>query len=406
MKHCRPQSAGRGHIRLAILVAAILAILGTSTYVIGTEISERRIKQQNLGLAIDNLPESEMMKFTVSNDLEGVKVHSLKLQPKRSYQFRHGLLYSDLDGFLRITEDYKLEPVPSEKIEETFKKNGRSYYVKFEYVESQEGFLSTHRNIYHKNEKGEILLNGTDGNSNQWPIYVNLDTGAIRDALPELNEEDFEGRVGYGEMLRDGILISTVVNEQRGSMSAYNNLYWIAPGTSDIRTIELPSRNMMYYVQNDTVYCRNFPGKLYCMDDNFEFQLISEFVSYDDPSCGIVTVRTETGELGIHDIVNGELYVIDGLKVTPTDIDETQGYNASRYDVNGRIVVQHLDINYEKSIAYIDMVGILNIQTGQLQFLNIENAYDAYHNGWLDENRFGVIYKDGFHHYLSIYEFT
>ncbi len=404
-KNCQPRSSGLSMARIGILIAAIVTLLGTSTYVIGTEVSDRRIVQQNLGLAEDNLPDSKTMKFTISDCFEGVKVHSLKLLPKRTYHFRHGMLYSNLEGFLRITEDYKLESVQTQKIDKTFEKNGRNYQIVFEYAESEDGILSTHRDIYYKNEKGEILLNGTDGYSNQWPAFVNLETGTVRDALPEWSDEDFEGRVGYGELFRNGILISTIVNEQRGSDGAYNQLYWIEHGASEARTIELPGRKMMYYVENDTLYCRNLPGKLYFLDENFEFQVVSEFSSYDDLTRGLFTVRTETGELGIHDVINGELYVIDGLMVDYTDIDETLGYNASRYDVNGRISLQHLDMNYEKSIAYIDMLGILNPQTGQLQILQIENGYDAYQNGWLDENRFGVIYKDGFCNYLSIYEF-
>ena len=78
------------------------------------------------------------------------------------------------------------------------------------------------------------------------------------------------------------------------------------------------------------------------------------------------------------------------------------GYNATRYDSDGRIALVQTELRSEEKRVALCKLGILNEETGELKLLEIENDYDGYTINWLDENRLAVIYDE---QYLCIYEF-
>ncbi len=341
------------------------------------------------------------MTFTASEEVAGAAIHYLELLPMQTYSFIHGMLYSRADGFMRITQDYQLERVAAKTIQTTFEKNGRIYELNFSYVDSEEGVISPHKSLYKRNENGEILLNATSSGSYQWPVYVNPETCSVRDALAEYTAEDFDGREVYTYALRGGYLICTIIHE---NSSNSKNIYYYVSGAGEApQIIDIPYRSMA--VWKDSVYAQDPAGRLYRMDENFAFEMIADYRTADELTQGLLTVRTEQGELGILDALSEDVYVVSELFVNVNELDETRGYNASRYRDNGKIALVHTAMDYEKLQTVIDRIGIFDTNSGTLRYLQIDNGYDGYQNHWLDENRFAVVYSDGAKQYLCIYEF-
>lgn len=411
--------------RFIAVAAAMLIVLTGTALAVSPSFREMTLKLLDLGKAIEDMSAAQVMTFTTGEYTDGVTIHYMELNPNKSYSFEHGWL-AEWDGdswsnYLRITEDYRLETLEMQNIFGFIEKNGRKYTVNFDYIETEGGILSNINRVIQKNENGEVFLVPTGGGSNQWPVYANPETGAIRDALPDWTDSDFEGRVCYADELMGGILVSTIVNDgvvvEDNSVS-YNMLYWIGNGAAEARIIEMPEDEYGWYCENDTLYCKNRQGHLYRMNENFEFELICAYETGDDLTNGLYTVATEDGELAIVDVYTGETYVISGSNVDPGapdeascgritgDIDETTGYNATRYGSDGLIALIQTDWIPEEGRVALLKLGILDTDSCQLKLLEIENEYDGYHVGWLDETRLAVIYENGVEQYLCVYEFT
>lgn len=406
-------------LRSAAFAAVMMVVLATTAFAVSPEFRELTVSLFKLGISEETMTDAQVMDFTVSEDMEGVTVHYLELD-EADYTFVHGMLYNEETGFTRITEDYRLEKVETENILGFLEKNGRKYFLSLDYVETEAGVLARRKSILHKNDQGELFLVATDGNGNQWPVYVNLETGEIRDALPDWTENDFEGRVGYADQLMDGILISTIVDDGavvNGNSVSYNMLYWIADGASEAVVIELPEDEYGWYCENGALYYKNRKGYLFRMNDDFEFKLICDYETGDDLTNGLYTVATDNGELAIVDVYSGDTYVFADYFVDPGapneesigrimgDTDETMGLNATRYSTDGVIALVQTDCKWVESRVALEKLGILNMETNQLKFIEIENEYDGYHNGWLDDYRYAVMYEDQESTYLCIYEF-
>ena len=384
-------------VKTAAFAAVLACFMITTAFGAITVLREYPGEVKVLGTDMQKLTDAQAMGFTVSQENEGVEKHYMELHPVHSYHFRHGMLRSRQDGYLRITQDYQLEPVEMKAVHLTLEKNDRTYSLDFAYRDTEAGVLSDHRSVYYKNERGEILLDVTDGSS-QWPVYFNPETGTLRDGLPQWTEEEFEGRVGGAYALKDGLLITTIVND--GLPNARNNLYWIAPGAEKAKIIELPG-NGLWHPENDTIYYQNDSGQLYVMDDHFQFQRICEHETMDYLQDGLLTVSVR-GKLGILDAFTGELFVFEEIEASITD---TMDYHAVRYGAQGTIALVHTEWVHDPDRIVLRSLGVLNRQSAQLQLLQIENDYDGGHCNWLDENRLAVIYKSDAGQLLCVYEF-
>lgn len=403
-------------VRAAVLAAVLIFLLGTTAFAVSPNLREWTISLFKLGTNGESMTDAQVMNFTVSEDMEGVTVHYLELN-KADYTFIHGMLYSEETGFIRITENYRLQEQETKNFLGFLNKNGRKYFLNLDYLETETGIVAHRKSILHKNEQGEILLIATDGSSNQWPVYVNLETGEIRDALPGWTADDFTGDVGYGYEFRDGILISTIVDEFKvvnGESAAYNLLYWIADGAQEAVLIELPKDEYSWYCENGELYYKNRRGHLFRLNNEFQFELICEYETGDDLTNGLYTVATDNGELAIVDVYSGDTFVISENYVDPGapdensggrimgDIDETMGLNATRYSKDGIIALVQRDLIAEEQRVALTKLGVLDMENQQIRFIDIENSFDGYHSGWLDDERFAVIYDS---QYLCVYEF-
>ena len=415
---------GFGLVRFVAVAAAMCMLLAVTAFAASPELREWVFGIRNLGTSESNLADARIMTFTTGEYTDGVTIHYLELESGKLYNFEHGWLSTwdnGWTGYTRVTEDYRLEALEMQNFVGILEKNGRKYFVNFDYIETEDGILSDVNDVLRRNENGEVFLVSTGVGSNQWPVYVDLETGEIRDALPDWTDDDFEGRVGYADELMGGILVSTVVNDGvviDGNSVSYNMLYWIGNGAEDARIIALPEDAYGWYCENDALYCKNRLGQLYQMNENFEFELICDYRTGDDLTNGLYTVATEDGELAIVDVYTGETYVLSGINVDPGapdedsggritgDIDEIMGINAIRYGSDGLIALVQTDWIPEEDRVALLKLGILDTEACQLKLLEIENEYDGYHVGWLDETRLAVIYENGGKQYFCVYEFT
>ena len=402
--------------KMAAFAAVMVCMVFTTAFATSAEFRNWTISFLNLGVSQTEMPEVEVMKFHHEAQADGVTMHYMELD-RNDYLFSHGIIYNDNEEYFRITDDYQVETLDMKPISASLEKNGREYHnLKRYYLETDEGIFTSMKYILQKNAQGEIFQMLTDGNSNQWPVYVNLETGAVRDALPNWSTDDFQGRVIYAYELRGGILVATIVAENKvvnGNSVAYNKLYWIGEDTEEPIIIEMPDKEYGWYCENDNLYCKNIQGHLFWLNENFEFELICAYETGDDLSNGLYTVATENQELAIVDVYTGDTYVISGYTVDPGrpsgyrgreggDLDETTGLNAIRYHAGSKIALVHTEISWKAEKVALKKLGILDTATNELRFLEIENNYDGYRVAWLDENRLAVIYDAK---YLCIYEF-
>lgn len=410
--------AKRSHtrwIRAVSAAAAIVCVLATTAFAVSPEVRDWTVSLLKLGVSREEMSDAVKMEFH-HEEADGYSIHYLALD-NDNYSFIHSMLKSPQAGYLRITEDYQLKPVEMKSISVSLEKNGRVYCENFEFTKTEKGVVSWQKNILRENNMGEVFLNPSDGKSNQWPVYVNLETGAVRDALPGWTEGDFDGRVTYSYELWDGILVCTLLDEFKlvdGNSASYNAYYWIPNGSDQAVQIELPEDEYGAYCENNEFYCKNIHGHLFRLNHDFEFELLYDYETGDDLTNGLYTVTTENGELAIIDVYTDEVYEIPAYSVNPGkpdgyrgrtgpfDIDETMGYNAIRYNADGKIaLVQKNWVPEEFRVALLKL-GILNEEIGELRMLEIENKFDGYHTYWLDENRLATIYDN---QYLCIYEF-
>lgn len=412
MKQAGKPRKGTRFLRIALLAAVMVCMLATTAFAVSPEFRNWTVSLFNLGVSRQEMTDAEVMEFRHNGEVDGVSLHYLELD-KGNYTFYHGMLTGPQTGYVRITEDYELLPVEKKLLTASLEKNGRIYGKELDYFEADGKIYTSGRAVIRKNEQSEIFVVLTDGNSHQWPAYVNLETGEVRDALPDWTEQDFPDRVTYGYELMGGILVSTIVDEDNGNREDYNNLYWIAEGAEEAVVIELPWDAYGWYCENGGLYYRDGYGSLYQVKEDLTFELVCSYATGDDLTVGLYTVATENNELAIVDVYSGNTYVIPGYTVDPGssigvrareggDIDETMGYNATRYNADGRIALVQTDWVPQEERVALRKLGILDEETGELKLLEIENEYDGYTIRWLDENRLAVIYDSN---YLCIYEF-
>ncbi len=403
MKRAEEQPRRRNPAAILIL-AAVIALMATTALAESTDLRVTEAEQEKLGTVLLQMKDAEKMDFMKLDAPDGVKVHTLQLPGGWHHSFEYGLLYTQSQGFFRVTDDYRLEKMEYETMDIDFEKNGRVYNFDYNcnYVQSDGGIITMHGRFLEA-VNGEVLIPATDGNSNQWPVFWNLENHTYRDALPGLTEEDFKGRISYAQWLNGDILVSTVVGE------SYNELYLVDVDTMQIIPIELPSR-AQHNVDDGILYCNTPNGAWYRYSNSGTFELIDNFSTNDHPSGGLLTVATAKGELGIYDMLRDETIVIEGISVEAYDMRSTVGYNATRYRSDGNIMISHVTQDMVMGVRKLDQLLILNPETGTLKKLQIESDADINRlgsvHGWLDEYRYAAICTDENGNYLCIYEFT
>lgn len=385
-----------------VILAAVIALMATSALAESTDLRVTEAEQEKLGTVQLLMKDVQRMEFTKLDTPDGVSVHTLQLPGGWHHSFEYGLLYTHNQGFFRITDDYQLEKLEYETMDIDFEKNGREYNFDYNcnYVRTRGGIITMH-GTFMEAVNGEVLIPATDGNSNQWPVFWDMESKTFRDALPGLSEDDFNGRIAYAQCLGENILVSTVVRE------SYNELYLVDSDTMQIIPIELPSR-AQYDVDDGILYCTTPNGAWYRYSEG-SFVLLGNFLAEDHPSDGLLTVATAKGELGIHDMLRNETIVIEGILSEADDMRSTVGYHATRYRTDGNIMISHVTQDMVKGVKKLDQLMLLNPETGKLKKLQIESDADINRlgsvHGWLDENRYAAICTDKTGNYLCIYEF-
>ena len=390
--------------RGVLIAAVLLTVVVTTSFAAITKARQVQTVIDPIGTVHEEMTDAEPMHFTAAEQISGVRIHYMDLAGAKQYSFHHGMLKDPSGQFYRITDDYQLENIKMQYVNHTINKSGKTYTLDFTWIETEKGILSSHRYIYHPDEKCEIFLNATDGRSGQWPVYLNTVTGEVRDALPKFQPDDFTGRIGYAYQVNHGIVISTVV-EATESASGYKLLYWIEDDVTEAKIIDVPE-NARLSIEHGRVYYQNDRGQLYQMDEDFTFRQISEYKSGTYIENGLLMVAVNN-KLGILDVQSGDVYVLDDISLTPPNFMEMHEYYVMRYSTDGRIALMHADWITDESEFRFGMsnIGILDTENAKLELLAIENDYNTYQGYWLDENRFAVIYKDDLRQYLCIYEF-
>ena len=394
----------RFRVTRAVAIAATLVTLLVTT-AFAAIVNTRQIPTvvEPIGTVQEDMTDAEPLHFSVSGEVDGVRVHYIEFAGAKAYSFHHGLLKTPGDQYYRITEDYQLKRVEMNHVNHKLDKNGKTYTLDFEWLNTEKGVLSDHRYIYQPDENNEIFLNATDGRSGQWPVYLNILTGEVRDALPDWTADDFVGRIGYTYLVKGGRIVSTIDETAQKQVSRQ---YWIANAEKEAKLIEKPE-DARISIEHGNVYYQNKSGQLYQMDENFAFQQISEYKTSAYIENGLLLVSVNN-KLGILDVQSGEVFVLDDIRLTPPNYMEMLDYAVLRYSADGRIALMRTEWVTNESEFRIEMnqIGILDTQNGKLELLTIENDYNAYQGYWLDENRFAVIYQDDLRQYLCIYEFT
>ena len=393
----------RFRVTRAVAIAAMLVTL-LATTAFASIVNTRQIPTvlEPIGTVQEDMTDAEPMHFSVSGEVDGVLVHYIEFAGAKAYSFHHGLLKTPGDQYYRITEDYQLDSVEMNHINHKLDKNGKTYTLDYYWLNTKKGVLSDHRYIYQPDRNDEIFLNATDGRSGQWPVYLNILSGEVRDALPDWTADDFVGRIGYTYLVNGGMIVSTIDETAQKHVSRQ---YWITPEAKEAKLIEKPE-DARISIEHGNVYYQNKSGQLYQMDEDFTFRQISEYKTsaYIENSLLLVSVNNK---LGILDVQSGEVYVLDDIHLTPPNYMEMLNYAVLRYGTDGRIALMRTEWVTNESEFRIEMnqIGILDTQNGKLELLTIENDYNAYQGYWLDENRFAVIYQDDLRQYLCIYEF-
>ncbi|MEE1329418.1 MAG: hypothetical protein UHS47_12850 [Oscillospiraceae bacterium] len=389
--------------RAVAIAATLVTLLATTAFAAIVNTRQIPTVVEPIGTVQEDMTDAEPMHFSVSGEVDGVRVHYIEFAGAKAYSFHNGLLKTPGDRYYRVTEDYQLESVEMNHVNHKLDKNGKTYTLDFEWLDTEKGVLSNHRYIYQPDYNNEIFLNATDGRSGQWPVYLNILTGEVRDALPDWTADDFNGRIGYTYLVNGGMIVSTIDETAQKHVSRQ---YWIAPGAEEAKLIEMPE-GARISIEHGNVYYQNDRGQLYQMDEDFTFRQISEYKTSAYIENGLLLVSVNN-KLGILDVQCGEVYVLDDIRLTPPNYMEMLDYAALRYGTDGRIALMRTEWVTNESEFRIEMnqIGILDTQNGKLGLLTIENDYNAYQGYWLDENRFAVIYQDDLSQYLCIYEFT
>ena len=111
-------------LRAAAIAAVMVCLLAATAFAVSPEFRDWTVSLLKLGVSREEMTDAAMMEFRHEEVTDGVTIHYLELD-KSNYTFVHGMLVSPQTGYLRITEDYRLEPVVMKKLSVSLEKNGR-----------------------------------------------------------------------------------------------------------------------------------------------------------------------------------------------------------------------------------------------------------------------------------------
>lgn len=407
-------------VRVVAIAAAITTMLVTTALAVGTHIKEKLddkhkyIPVQTLGTSSERFDDAKLMHFAISEDMQGVSVQYMELDftnGVKSYRFRDGILWGHTGVeyvFYRITEDYQLESLQMLSSDVKLQKGDWVYMFPndYYYALTERGVVSNYHDARELNEKGEILTHvyRLEAHSLQlvsdiaWPVYLNVETGQIRDALPQYVPEDFPRESVYARQYLDGLLIYLEVLD---GQQAY---CWITDGGSRRISFTVPEDGQLLPGKEKLYYCDD-KGNHYYLDENFRLQSAAPYNTYATPSAGLLEVMTEDCKLGIYDLETGMTYVFNEIDVNRGSFSGSNGYATTTSD-SGRIALIKGGVEFEPYRPIIEQIGILDVENGCLRILQIENGYKKEYCSWVDDDRMGVIYENEGRQYLCVYEFA
>lgn len=385
----------------AALVAAVLCLILATTAVAAGKWMQWNVDTEKIGTVEPDTEYAPFMTFTEDADMDGIRVHTMKLNRDPYFLFGHGLFYSNESGFLQVEQDYSLTELESRELSLSLEKDGFSYRHNLRFVETDHGLVS-HQMFYYPLVDGRALVNLWHSNERCWPVWVDVATGEWEDALPNFHVEDFGGDISYIELFRDGIILSCQGNAN----------YWIAPGSDTAVKIEIPRGAVDYKVDGE-IYLRDANGAYFKTQGDWEFHPIEDIPrTSDDLWRGLVTCVSDDRTLQIYDPQKGVMYNIPDISAYDPWIQEDpqcdpdlSGFNSTRYSTDGSIVVTHTYEDWENLRRMVDSIAYLDQETMELKQLDIEADTGVWTHGWLDEHRYCVISEDGICRWLTVYEF-
>ena len=401
--------------RMVAIAAVITGILATTALAVGGYVKNKLLKNellvpiQTLGTVDDRFEDALRMEFTLSDKIDGVQVHYMELEQTggvTSYRFRDGLLWGG-NTYYCVTEDYQLENLKMYTPDAKLEKGGWLYQFPEDYTYgiTDIGVVSKYHDAAVVNAQGEILTHvyrleagmACQVSDIAWPVYLNVETGQIRDALPQFSPEDFPVQSVYVRNWKGGLLIGPRVNGEN------LDFYWVPEGSTDKIVFSIPATSQ-WIPGKDTIYYADAYGNHYCLNENFQQQSASPYNTYGTPGAGLLEVMTDDYKLGIYDLQTGLTYVFHEIEVNRGSFEGSCGYYTSTSS-SGRVALIKSGVAFEPRRTIIEQIGILDVENRQLRLLNIENGYTRVFATWLDGDRLGVIYENEGRQYLCIYEF-
>jgi len=390
--------------RTAVL-AAVLCILLATTVVAADRWFRQNVRIDELGTIAPDASKENLMKFEQKGDLGGILVHTMKMNEDDDFLFGNDLLYSHDSGFLRVEEDYSLTALPSKSFSMKLEKDGYTYVHDLCFVETAQGIV-TDEMLDHLVLDGRVLVNLWDHNERCWPVWVDVSTGTVEDALSGFHVQDFDGEVRYSQLFRSGILISCLNDSQ-------NNIYWVGHGSSAVQKVDIPAGALDFILGDELLY-RDADWNYYATRGGWEFYPVEGIPKTSDAMWeGLITCVDEMDALQIYDLVNDVVYGIPEISAydpwihaDPQYDPFRSGYNATRNSREGSIVVTHDYADWANLRRMVDRIAYLDTDAMELKQLDIESGHGVWTFGWLGDHRFCVVSEDADERWLTVYEFA
>lgn len=386
-------------VRIALISALICLLLGCGAYAAVNEWIRSEAQVDDLGEIMLDLFDGEVLEFTPVESLDGISVRCIALG-RRNVSFINGYLYDPTEGFYRVTDSYELVAVESQTVSIYLNKNNKDYRLELNYIVTADSVVTNRGRFELIN--GHILVNAISADQWEWPVWLNITTGEYRDALPDLDENTFEGNVSGASNFRGDYLVFTLESRSYSTSNpTFRYIYWVSGDCAQIRKLDIPDTGVYDTVVNGILYYRDSEGYYYYMDEQFAFHRVEALNRTDDMLAqGLVAFQGDDGTLQIADVSNGVIYSITDLEMEYSDISIPLGYFAMRYSESGSIVLCRIEPwKNIATLAYLDR------ESGQLKWFEVYSGYELHGMSWLDDNRLCLMYSDGMCEYAYIYEF-
>lgn len=398
----RKQPRWRRMTRLGRATACIVLILliGTATACAASPTFRNTILSLFKLSATDTgeLSSENTETFTMVEGMDGVSIHSIPVDLEDWSEFLNGVLISTEAPYYQVvTEDYQLEALPTETVEQTVEWRGRSLYLHFIYTPAQGGLptIPLEEGIEcgygYTNEDADAILMWLSVEENEsidLPAIYHLDTGELTDLAAKIDVTELPEN-GYGSIaLRNDFLYIT--------NSSYSDFFYRASlETGAVEEVAAPETGTCT-ILNETIYWMGLNRTLYQLTDDGQWEVLVSGLSNLEWSAGdgLLIGETEDQNVAVVDLFNNTIYELPAL--------ELGGYTALRHS-NGDLIA--LTRTLGTNGLGIHQLGIISPDDRQLYLLDRESGtYDDV-CGWLDENRFAILCQKDRQYYLCLYEF-